>query len=186
MAPARPRRSPSVKLSSTKKISSDTPIRISGIAIGASTRIGSSRELVAVHRHAGHRSQHRRDEARASVAIEQRVAGGRQHVLVVERACRYQSEREADPLGVQARIVERVDDDDQPAARRGTRSRPAPPPTASDRGVYARAASALDGVPRLRAADPRRERRRAPAPRRSARSTARCRTASRASPGTAA
>ena len=35
--------SPSVKLSSTKKISSDTPIRISGIAIGVSTRIGSSR-----------------------------------------------------------------------------------------------------------------------------------------------
>ena len=36
---------PSVRLSSTKKISSDTPIRISGIAIGASTRIGSNRSL---------------------------------------------------------------------------------------------------------------------------------------------
>ena len=35
--------SPSVKLSSTKKMSSETPIRISGMAIGASTRIGSSR-----------------------------------------------------------------------------------------------------------------------------------------------
>ena len=37
--------SPSVKLSSTKKISSDTPIRISGIAIGVSTSTGSSRSL---------------------------------------------------------------------------------------------------------------------------------------------
>ena len=37
--------SPSVKLSSTKKISRLTPIRISGIAIGVSTRIGSSRSL---------------------------------------------------------------------------------------------------------------------------------------------
>ena len=35
--------SPSVKLSSTKKISSATPIRISGIAIGVSTSTGSSR-----------------------------------------------------------------------------------------------------------------------------------------------
>ena len=36
---------PSVKFSSTKKISRLTPIRISGIAIGVSTRIGSSRSL---------------------------------------------------------------------------------------------------------------------------------------------
>ncbi len=34
---------PSVKLSSTKKMSSATPIRISGMAIGVSTRTGSTR-----------------------------------------------------------------------------------------------------------------------------------------------
>ena len=60
--------------------------------------------LVAVQGDARHRAEHRGHRARGQ-RNEKRVAGGGEHVLVVEQLV-VPVERESHPLGVQPRVVE--------------------------------------------------------------------------------
>ena len=138
--------------------------------------------LVAVHRDAGHGAEHRGHEARG----ERRSAANSAPPCSISSLCEELAvpvEREADPLGVEPRIVERIDDDDRPAARRGTHT-PASAAAHSAARAPTHARLLPDGLPC--APTQAAQARRAPAPRPSARSTARCRTASRACRGTAA
>ena len=95
-----------------KKISSETPSRISGIATGVKHHEGQQLRPVAVHRDAGHGAEHRGDRRR----------GDRRSRSELSAACSMSSSAnslpvpaggEAHPFGVQLRIVEREDDDDR-------------------------------------------------------------------------